>query len=465
MIHAHCMKTVMGGLSLVLVLSACSSGSKSKTTSAPPSGDMSRSDDTRRGAQPTISPPTDLPRSDVVTDRGTSRRTVSDPTDRARPSDRSPQIAAACPSRTDAQGTVVFEDPTCPDRYRSQLGNTGNTSERDRALAAACSSRPDANGKIIYDDPACPDRYRRQAAAMSSIREARVRLSRAAGIKVWDTAPGAGTKTGTQVSPSSAQGVDPQCIDELERQCGEVQPGSGRIQQCFDDKINNFSPMCQEKLKEGKAAIAAAILTNRHDKEVSGNASDSRQTGTKADYAGVDPRCPSTIDAKGKVAYADAGCAERYRFQTKENAFYDRYADKAAKHARAAEIAGNEGNMPDMIEDAELSLDHAKEARRASNNPDLAAGIAALRQAISLGQTHEVPGARVGPSAQTIKGELSRSGNSSRDGGEQYVVRDSQNREVPISLTPEMSRQVQVGDVVEAQVDSNGQVTSISKAQ
>jgi Small metal-binding protein len=179
----------------------------------------------------------------------------------------------------------------------------------------------------------------------------------------------------------------------------------------------------------------------------------------------VDPRCPSTIDAKGKVAYADAGCAERYRFQTKENAFYDRYADKAAKHARAAEIAGNEGNMPDMIEDAELSLDHAKEARRASNNPDLAAGIAALRQAISLGQTHEVPGARVGPSAQTIKGELSRSGNSSRDGGEQYVVRDSQNREVPISLTPEMSRQVQVGDVVEAQVDSNGQVTSISKAQ
>jgi len=372
MIHAHCMKTVMGGLSLILVLSACSSGSKSKTASAPPSGDMSRSDDMRRGATPTISPPSDLPRSDVVSDRGTTPGKTHDSTNRAGLSDRSPEIAAACPSRTDAQGTVVFEDPTCPDRYRSQLGNTGNTSERDRALAAACSSRPDANGKIIYDDPACPDRYRRQAAAMSSIREARVRLSRAAGIKVWDTAPGAGT--------------------------------------------NN--------------------------------------------YAGVDPRCPSTIDAKGKVAYADAGCAERYRFQTKENAFYDRYADKAAKHARAAEIAGNEGNMPDMIEDAELSLDHAKEARRANNNPDLAAGIAALRQSIALAQTNEVPGSRVGNRAQTVKGELSRSAG----GGEQYVVRDSQNREMPITLSPEMSRQVQVGDVVEAQVDSNGQVTSISKA-
>ena len=79
------------------------------------------------------------------------------------------------------------------------------------------------------------------------------------------------TQPSTQApSPSSAQGVDPQCIDELERQCGDVEPGSGRIQQCFDDKINNFSSMCQEKLKEGKAAIAAAILENRHDKQLSG---------------------------------------------------------------------------------------------------------------------------------------------------------------------------------------------------
>jgi pyruvate/2-oxoacid:ferredoxin oxidoreductase beta subunit len=30
MIHAHCMKAVMGGLSLVLILSACSSGAKSR---------------------------------------------------------------------------------------------------------------------------------------------------------------------------------------------------------------------------------------------------------------------------------------------------------------------------------------------------------------------------------------------------------------------------------------------------
>lgn len=73
-----------------------------------------------------------------------------------------------------------------------------------------------------------------------------------------------------QASPSLAQGVDPQCIDELERQCGEVQPGGGRLQKCFEDKIDNFTPMCQQTLKEGKAGIGAArsIVEIRHQKEL-----------------------------------------------------------------------------------------------------------------------------------------------------------------------------------------------------
>ncbi len=426
MIHAHCMKTVMGGLSLVLVLSACSSGSKSKTTSAPPSGDMSRSDDMRRGATPTISPPSDLPRSDVVSDRGTTPRKTHDSTNRAGLSDRSPEIAAACPSKVDADGKVVFDEPTCPDRYRRQAGTTaaggaaglaaacssksdangkviyddpacpdryrsqvGTTSEKERAgLAAACSSKSDANGKVIYDDPACPDRYRQQNASMNAIREARVRLSRAAGIKTWDSQPG--------------------------------------------DKL------------------------------------------ARPDPVGVGGDCPSKVDAKGNVIYADSGCAHRYYYQTKENAYYDRYADKAAKHARAAEIAAIQGNVPDMIQNAEQSLDHAKEARRSGNNPDLAAGIAALRQSIALGQSYEVTRSTSSPTStataaatpRTFKGELSQKKDVTRaDGGESYVIRDRENQEMPITLSPEMSREVQVGDVVEAQVDSNGQVTSISKAR
>jgi hypothetical protein len=436
MIHAHCMKTVMGGLSLILVLSACSSGSKSKTASAPPSGDMSRSDDMRRGATPTISPPSDLPRSDVVSDRGTTPGKTHDSTNRAGLSDRSPEIAAACPSKVDADGKVVFDDPTCPDRYRRQAGTTaaggaaglaaacssksdangkviyddpacpdryrsqvGTTSEKERAgLAAACSSKSDANGKVIYDDPACPDRYRQQNASMNAIREARVRLSRAAGIKTWDSQPG--------------------------------------------DKLTRPDPV--------------------------------GVGGARPDPVGVGGDCPSKVDAKGNVIYADSGCAHRYYYQTKENAYYDRYADKAAKHARAAEIAAIQGNVPDMIQNAELSLDHAKEARRSGNNPDLAAGIAALRQSIALGQSYEVTRSTSSPTStataaatpRTFKGELSQKKDVTRaDGGESYVIRDRENQEMPITLSPEMSREVQVGDVVEAQVDSNGQVTSISKAR
>ena len=103
-----------------------------------------------------------------------------------------------------------------------------------------------------------------RAGNVPGLNEGIANLRKALKLPIWLT------QGSTQASASSAQGVDPQCIDELERQCGEVQPGSGRIQQCFDDKINNFSPMCQEKLKEGKAAIAAGISGNRHEKALSG---------------------------------------------------------------------------------------------------------------------------------------------------------------------------------------------------
>jgi hypothetical protein len=87
-----------------------------------------------------------------------------------------------------------------------------------------------------------------------------------------------------QASPSLAQGVDPQCIDELGRQCGEVQPGGGRIQKCFDDKINNFSPMCQQQLKEGKAEVGAAIVENRHQKELTASPSAANSVQEATNY-------------------------------------------------------------------------------------------------------------------------------------------------------------------------------------
>jgi hypothetical protein len=104
-------------------------------------------------------------------------------------------------------------------------------------------------------------REAQRAGNVAGLNEGIANLTKALSLPIWLTQGSAAP---------SPQGVDPQCIDELERQCGEVQPGSGRIQQCFDDKINNFSPMCQEKLKEGKAVIAAAIFENRHHKELTG---------------------------------------------------------------------------------------------------------------------------------------------------------------------------------------------------
>ena len=381
MMHRHCMKTVMGGLSLVLLLSACSSGAKSRNA------------DTQARSN-----------SDVVADRGSGfdRGTSYDPTDRM----TSPQQASterAVPH--DRLGTVAWdatpEDRIVPcaddkgdmtasmecDRLNRERADRMGLSDRSPEIAAACSSRTDAQGNVVFTDPACPSRYRR---TMSD-------------------------------------------------------------------------------------SVVAA--------------------------------CSSHRDAKDKLVYDDPACPTRHRRQmgssyenvrwTQESAFYDRYTDKAVKHAREAEIAGNQGHVPEMLRHAELSLDQAKEAQRAGRHPDLDAGISALRDTIVLGEGNQVVGATSSirearvrlsraagikvrdtrptnevarpmsqRSTKTIKGELARSDRPiGTTGGEHYVLRDNQNREMPIALSPEMSRQVQVGDMVEAQIDSNGQVTSISKAQ
>src|SRR6478736_2299375 len=413
--YANCMKTAIGGLSLVLVLSACSSGSKSQKTAAASSPSTTEASSPKPKASAV---PQDMPRSDVVSDRGTtigpSYSAIDYPSDRTGPSDRSPEITAACPSRTDAQGKVVFDDPSCPDRYRRQAGGI---SDKDHAgLAAACPSRIDTSGNTVYvyDDPTCPRRYRHQ---ISSIREARISLSRAAGIKKWD-------------EPSAVAGKERAALAAA---CPSQVDATGSS--VYDD------PSCPERYRRQKENID--------------------------DRAALVAACSSHVDATGKIIYDDPACLTRNRYLAQESAYYDRYIDKAVKHARTAEIAGNQGNVADMLENAQLSLEHAKEARRAGNNADLAAGILALRQTIAYGQGqgNDVTTTTVSRS-RTVKGELSRGEKSSRvGGGEQYVVRDNQNREMPISLSPEMSRQVQVGDVVEAQVDSNGQVTSITKAQ
>ena len=126
-----------------------------------------------------------------------------------------------------------------------------------------------------------------RAGNVPGLNEGIANLRKALKLPIWLTQGSA--------SPTTAQDIDPQCINEFERQCGEVQQGSGRLQKCFDDKIDNFSPMCQEKLKEGKAAIAAAILGNRHEKQL---------TGTPREEAAVRSATDSIREARKNLSQA-----------------------------------------------------------------------------------------------------------------------------------------------------------------
>jgi hypothetical protein len=106
--------------------------------------------------------------------------------------------------------------------------------------------------------------------------------------------------------------------------------------------------------------------------------------------------CTYRMDTRGNVIYDDPACPTRYsQVQPmvkeyrdpqvlKDNAFFDRYIEKAVKEARQAEIAGNQGHASEMVEHANLALTQAKQAQRAGNVPGLNEGILALREALAI---------------------------------------------------------------------------------
>jgi hypothetical protein len=224
------------------------------------------------------------------------------------------------------------------------------------------------------------------------------------------------------------------------------------------------------------------------------------------------------MDAKGNVIYDDPACPTRFSQvqpmvkeyrdprELKDNAFFDRYIEKAVKEAREAEIAGNQGHAPEMVEHANLALTQAKQAQRAGNVPGLNEGIMALREALAIplstyrdrtaydspvgasstctsrtdangvviyddpdcplryGQT-----ARASLQNATVEGILISDeaglASSRFDGVKPYYLRDRNGRDIPVVLTPDMARTVGAGDRVVAQVDSDGRILAISKDQ
>jgi hypothetical protein len=214
--------------------------------------------------------------------------------------------------------------------------------------------------------------------------------------------------------------------------------------------------------------------------------------------------CAHRTDDQGRIVYDDPKCPTKYRSQmgssfenvdwTRESAFFDRYMNKAVKHAREAEIAANQGHTPEMLRHAELSLDQAKEAQRAGNVPGLEEGIISLRDVLRQGQgaqgSQQIHEARIklsqaagmkpkdtrpmgratqtstSPvgSPRTVRGELIGDESASRaDGNRQYVLRDPAGADTRILLPPDLTQNVQPGDIVEAQLDPDGHVVGINK--
>jgi hypothetical protein len=106
------------------------------------------------------------------------------------------------------------------------------------------------------------------------------------------------------------------------------------------------------------------------------------------------------MDAKGNVIYDDPACPSRMGaavvssphavYLIKENPFFNLHIEKAAEHARAAEIAGHQGQAIDLLEHAQMSLFQAKEAQRAGNVPGLNEGILSLREALRLPEASSI---------------------------------------------------------------------------
>ena len=109
--------------------------------------------------------------------------------------------------------------------------------------------------------------------------------------------------------------------------------------------------------------------------------------------AGTSAICTSHMDAKGNVVYDDPTCPSRIRpvlndpgsvYLIRESPFFSLHIDKATEHARAAEMAGNQGQAIDLLDHAQMSLLQAKEAQRAGNVPGLNEGIVSLTEALRL---------------------------------------------------------------------------------
>lgn len=74
------------------------------------------------------------------------------------------------------------------------------------------------------------------------------------------------------------------------------------------------------------------------------------------------------------------------KWSQKDNAFYERNVNAAFNHARAAEIAGGQGNNALLVHHAQIALGQVKEAQRTGSNTPLDDAIVSLNKSLEEGQ-------------------------------------------------------------------------------
>jgi hypothetical protein len=265
--------TLAGGLILVLGSASCSSKANTRTTANPHPQDnvvasdrMASSDRQAATDRPVPTNRTGPDDNRLASDRmipcADQKGDATGSSDCASPGrrvgddragyDSSAEAMAACPSRTDASGNVVYDDPACPSRYsqsRQQMGdshanvkwtqesaffdryigkavkharageiagNLGHAQEMRREAQLSLDQAKEAQragnvpglneGIIALRDMLSQPEGASLRDATARVREARINLSRAGGMRPVDTQPTGALAVRTNAMAGSAAG-------------------------------------------------------------------------------------------------------------------------------------------------------------------------------------------------------------------------------------------------------------------